>query len=109
MADNATNLRAVFGEMEKRFKKGSVPQETAFYFSFGDGPGEKWTLRLGPEKCEVKEGKHVENADCVLKTSPDLFLKMVRGEWTPGAMDFMRGKIKANDIEGLKLLKDCFT
>ena len=56
----------------------------------------------------LEEGK-TEGADCFLKTSEELFLKLIRGEWSPGAMDFMSGKIKSNDPFKLKLLKDCFS
>jgi putative sterol carrier protein len=102
------DIRTIFGEMEKRFKKGAVERELSFYFSLGDGPGEKWTVRVGPERCEVKEGKHVENADCVLKTSADFFTKMVRDGYTPGFLDFTRGKVKSNDPMLLQELKKAF-
>ncbi len=102
------DLRAVFGDMEKHFVAGRVGAETSFYFSLGDGPGHKWTVEVGPEACRVTEGKHVESADCVVKTTPDYFLRLVRGEHVPGAMDFMRGKIKSNDPMKLKILGEAF-
>ncbi|RMG08992.1 MAG: hypothetical protein D6731_20730 [Planctomycetota bacterium] len=78
-----------------------------FYFSLGEGPGQKWTVRLTPTECSAEQGK-AENADCFLKTSEERFLKLLAGKWTPGVMDFMSGKIKSNDPTKLKLLKDCF-
>ena len=101
-------IKQVFDGMPGRFQKGALNRELSFYFSLGDGPGEKWTVVVGPEKCEVKEGKTVDNASCVLKTSGDFFLKMVRDGYTPGVMDFTWGKVKSNDPMLLQELKMAF-
>ena len=101
------DLRAIFNDLEKRFKKGALDHTTTFYVSLGDGPAEKWTVVVGPEACEVREGK-VEKADCVLKTTSEFFLKMVRDKYTPGFLDFTRGKIKTNDPSKLGDLKSAF-
>lgn len=103
-----SEIKAVFEQMPGRFQKGALDKELSFYFSLGDGPGEKWTVIAGPDKCEVKEGKAVENASCVLKTSGDFFLKMVRDGYTPGVMDFTWGKVKSNDPLLLQELKKAF-
>ena len=100
-------LRAIFTDLEKRFVKGAMTRTTTFYVSLGDGPGEKWTVAVGPETCLVREGK-VENADCVLKTTTEFFLKMVRDRYVPGFLDFTRGKIKTNDPGRLPDLKIAF-
>ena len=47
-------------------------------------------------KIKVEKGKTVEEADCVLKTSPEMFIKMWDG-YKPSMMDFMGGKIKSNN------------
>lgn len=105
-----SELRAVFDGMPGKFQKGAVAKSTSFYFSLGDGPGEKWTVTVGPDKCEVKEGKPASDADCVLKTSGDFFLKMVRDGYTPGATDFMGpwAKAKSNNPLLLADLKKAF-
>ena len=105
---SAQQLREIFTAAQERFRPGALSREISYYFTFGPGPGEKWSVWLGPDRCEVKEGKHLDRADCVVKTSPSLFLRMVRKGYKPGAMDFMRGKIKSNDPTKLQLLKDCF-
>ena len=69
---------------------------------------QKWVMEIGPESCEITPGK-ADNADIFLKTSEELFLKLLVGEWTPGIKDFMMGKIKSNDPTKLTVLKDCFT
>ena len=101
-------IKSVFEEMKKHFVENAVDQEITFYFSLGEGPGEKWTLKVTPSACEFKEGKPEKDADCFLKTSSDLFIDMITGKYTPGTMDFMRGKIKSNDPFKLKVLKDVF-
>lgn len=108
MAGHESQLREIFGGMESRFKAGALEESTSFYFSLGAGPGEKWTVEVGPEACRVQEGKQVESADCVLKTSPELFVKMVTQGYVPGTMDFMSGKIKSNDPFKLALLQKAF-
>ncbi len=103
-----SEIRAVFADLEKRFQKGALDRNVSFYFSLGDKPGEKWTIIAGPDKCEVKEGKAIENASCVLKTSGDFFIKMVRDGYTPGVMDFTMGRVKSNDPMLLQELKKAF-
>jgi putative sterol carrier protein len=101
---DAESLKKCFEGMQKAFKPNSIDKDQTVYFSLGDGPGMKWTMWIGPTKCEIKEGKLVENADNFLKTSADLFVQMIQGKYKPGAMDFMRGKISAKDpfkLQGL--------
>ena len=102
------DLKAVFADLQKRFKPGVLEKEQVVYFSLGDGPGMKWTMWVGPEKMEVKEGKAVDNADNFIKTSADLFAQMLTGKYKPGAMDFMRGKISAKDPFALQGLFKAF-
>jgi hypothetical protein len=98
----------IFAQLPGYFVKGGVDRAMSIYFSIGDDPSGKWTVFLSPDKVEVKPGKAVEDATLVLKTTPDLFIKMVMHGYAPGAMDFMRGKIKSNDPTGLLVLKQAF-
>ena len=68
------------------------------------------TVTVSPDKCEVKEGKGQGEANCVLKTNGDFFLKMSRDGYTPGATDFMGpwAKAKSNDPMLLGELKKAF-
>ena len=101
----ADEIQEIFEAAQDRFKPGRVDRELSFYFKFGASAAEKWTVWIGPEKCEFKQGKHVEVADCVVKTEAKFFLKMVKQGYKPGAMDFMRGKIGSNDPFLLKELQ----
>jgi long-chain acyl-CoA synthetase len=95
----------LFETMKAKFVKGKVEEPIVFYFSLGDT--EKWTLTIEPDDIHIQKGK-VDNADCFLKTEKDLFIKMIRGEWKPGVMDFMSGKVKSNDPFKLQILQDVF-
>ncbi|MEZ0227264.1 MAG: hypothetical protein ACAI25_01455 [Planctomycetota bacterium] len=107
MSDAAT-LKKTFEEMQKRFKPNTLDKDQTVYFSLGEGPGMKYTMWIGPSKCEIKEGKGVENADNFIKTSADLFVQMIAGKYKPGVMDFMRGKISAKDPMALQGLFKAF-
>jgi long-chain acyl-CoA synthetase len=103
----ASQVETTLESLKQRFKPGAVDKAVTYYLSLGDGPGEKWTVKLTPTGVELAPGKP-DNADCVLKTSAELFQRLVAGEWRPGVMDFMTGKIKTSDIERLKLLQKAF-
>jgi putative sterol carrier protein len=94
----------IFKSMPGKYKAGVLKANKSFYFSIGD---HKYTVKLTPESCAVDDGKTLENADCVLKCTPDIFTGLLQGKM-PGTMDVMRGKIKTNDPGALQALKDCF-
>jgi putative sterol carrier protein len=83
----------IFDSMKKVYKKGSIKEDRTYYFSLDDY---KYTVTFEKDKVKVEEGKTVEEADCVLKTSPEMFVKMWEG-YKPSMMDFMSGKIKSNN------------
>jgi putative sterol carrier protein len=83
----------IFDSMKKEYKKGSIKEDRTYYFSLDDY---KYTVKFEKDKVKVEEGKTVEEADCVLKTSPEMFIKMWDG-YKPSMMDFMSGKIKSNN------------
>src|SRR3954447_3987472 len=100
-------LRETLEGLRTRFRPGTVAKRTTYYLSLGDAPDEKWTVTLTDTTCDLVPGK-AGTADCVLKTSADLFVKMLAGEHKPGPMDFMSGKIKTNDLDLLLQLQKAF-
>jgi long-chain acyl-CoA synthetase len=102
-----TQLQTTLESLKARFKAGSFEETVTYYLSLGDGEGEKWTLTVTPESCHLTPGK-IEVADCVLKTSSDLFIKLVNGSWKPDVKDFMLGKIKTSDVLLLRRLQEAF-
>ena len=64
---------------------------------------------IDPAGCEIKIGKPPGGvADCVLKTTPDIFMKIVREAYTPSPMEFMTGAVKSNDISLLQTFQKVF-
>ena len=82
----------IFDNMQSRYLSGVINGSRSYYFSVGE---HKYTVSLSPESCEVTPGNSGD-ADCVLKVTPDLFMKMVLEGKRPGTMDVMRGRIKTN-------------
>ena len=96
-----SEISKIFKGLEKKFDKDAVKKPRVFYFSLDDD--EKWTVRLGKDKCEVTEGRPEEDADCFFKSSKKMFLEVWNGKYTPSAKDFLTGTIKSNNP---MLLKD---
>jgi putative sterol carrier protein len=99
------DIKKIFDTMPSRYIVGSVDKLTTYYFSIGD---EKYTLKITKDAATVESGKTVENADVILKTTPELFEKMVLHGKAPGPIDIARGKIKTNDPMGLQKLRTMF-
>lgn len=89
------SLERVFSELRARFVAGVVDKPLSFYFALGD---DRWTVKIDPAACEVLPGKVVNPADCVLKTSADMFTKIVREAYTPSPAEFVSGLVKSNNI-----------
>jgi long-chain acyl-CoA synthetase len=90
------SLAGVFKELETRFVAGSVEEPVSFYFALGKS--ERWTVKITSQSCEVLPGKVAAAADCVLKTSPDIFTRIVREAYTPSPAEFVAGTVKSNNI-----------
>ncbi len=103
-----TTVEQIFANLPGYFNKGVLDKDMTIYFSIGDDPTGKCTAFLTPDTCEIKPGKAVDRADLVLKTSPKLFIKMVMKGYTPGASDFMMGRVKSNNPMELLTLKKVF-
>lgn len=83
----------IFKAFQENYKKGVFTVPTTFYFSIDDI---KKTLTVDAECCRVEDGKTVEDADCVCKTSKEMFDRILNKGYRPGIMDFMSGAIKSN-------------
>ena len=95
----------VFQAMPSFFRKGRVNRQLSYHFSIG---GRDWTVLVGPETCEVKQGKAVTNPDCFLETTDEIFLGTLRGDYLPSMMDLVQGKVKANRLDLLLQFKKIF-
>ncbi len=98
-------IESIFEKLPEDFIKGICKEPTSYYFSLGES---KKTVQLSAESCEVSEGRVVDSADCVCKTSPEFFLKIWQENYRPGMKDFMTGTIKSNNPNALQDFLLCF-
>jgi long-chain acyl-CoA synthetase len=82
-----------------------VKTPLSYYFSLGS---ERWTVRVNEESCRVQPGKAVDVADCVLKTSPSMFTRIVRDAYSPSPGEFLSGQVKSNNIPLLMTFQKVF-
>jgi long-chain acyl-CoA synthetase len=102
-------LVTLFAELANKFDKGAVEKPVSFYFTLGSDENAKWTVRVDKETCVVKPGKpDGGSADCVLKTSAEIFTRIVREAYMPSPTEFMTGAIKSNDIGLLMTFQKVF-
>src|SRR4029079_4454120 len=102
-------LVTLFRELETKYVAGSVAQPITYYFTLGAENEAKWTLRIRPAGARATIGKPSgAQADCVLKTTPEIFTKIVREAYTPSPMEFMTGLVKSNDISLLQTFQKVF-
>jgi len=83
----------IFGSFQENFKEGVFEETTTFYFSVDDI---RKTVTLSADSCLIEDGKTVEDADCVCKTTAAMFNRIWNEGYRPGIMDFMGGAIKSN-------------
>jgi long-chain acyl-CoA synthetase len=100
------SMADLFRELENRFVAGSVKDPISFYFALGKR--ERWTVQVTSDACRVVPGKVADSADCVLKTSPAMFTRIVREAYTPTPGEFMSGTVKSNNIALLMTFQKVF-
>ena len=99
----------LFGELESKFRAGEVERPVSYYVSLGNDDLAKWTVRVDANECAVRPGKpEGGQADCVLKTSPEIFTKIVREAYVPSPADFLSGAFKSNDVSLLMTFQKVF-
>jgi putative sterol carrier protein len=87
-------VEEIFTRLRESFQADKVAKKRIYYFSVDEV---KKTVTLSPDGVLVENGKTVENADCVCKTSTEFFLKIWQEGYRPGMADFLSGKIKSNN------------
>jgi hypothetical protein len=98
-------LEDIFATLQGSYQKGVFSVPTTFYFSIDDI---KKTLTLDGDGCTIEDGKTVEDADCVCKTSVAMFNRIWNEGYRPGIMDFMGGAIKSSAPQLLQQLLTAF-
>ncbi len=92
-------LEEIFTNLPTRYVAEQFPEPFSFYFSLGDT---KKTVICENSGCTINDGRTVETADCVCKTSPELFIKIWDEGYRPGMKDFLTGTIKSNNPNALQ-------
>jgi long-chain acyl-CoA synthetase len=100
---------ATFQSLPGRFRSDSLEEPMSWYFSLGEGENLRWTVVAAPGRCEVIPGKPPGGkAECVVKTSPELMMKIIREAYAPEVSEFMSGTIKTNEIPLLMKFAETF-
>ena len=95
----------IISTLPKFYRKGIFTLPTTFYFSIDDV---KKTVTLDGDGCTVQDGKTVNEADCICKTSAEMFTRIWNDGYRPGIMDFMGGAIKSNAPQLLQQFLSAF-
>lgn len=98
-------IKKIFTDLPQLFKPETIQTTITYYFSLGDS---KKTVSLSPSAVTVENGKTVESADCVCKTSAEFFIKIWEEGYRPGLKDFLSGTIKSNNPDKLKTFLTAF-
>ncbi len=101
----SNGLEGLFDQLQSQFVPGTTTKPLSYYFSLGN---EKWTLKASSDTCEVQRGKAVDSADCVLKTSPEMFKRIVQEAYTPSRLEFLSGRVKSNNVQLLLTFQKMF-
>ncbi|MCK6511871.1 AMP-binding protein [Myxococcota bacterium] len=89
---------ALFAYLKDRFNQKEVEEPLCFYFTLGEDAQSKWSIEIGKQSCAIHPGKPSQGAaDCVLKTSPEIFRQIVKESYVPDPDMFFSGQIKSNN------------
>ena len=98
-------IESIFKQMTEEFQANSVSKNQSYYFSIDEL---KKTVFLDPQNCRVEDGKTIDSADCVCKTSSEFFAQIWNEGYRPGIKDFLSGAIRSNNPEALKTFLTAF-
>lgn len=102
-------LEPLFEELSGKFERDQVDETVSYYFSLGNVDEQKWTVVIEAESCVIKRGKPAGGlADCVVKTSPEVFRRIVQESYIPSFDEFMNGTIKTNSPDLLMRFQSVF-
>ncbi|MEZ4462009.1 MAG: AMP-binding protein [bacterium] len=100
-------LTPIFEALTSKFEKDQIDQKVTYYWSLGNADDQKWTVEVTATDCRINLGKP-EQADCVIKTSPEIFRRIVQEKYIPSFDEFMNGTIKTNAPELLMRFQSVF-
>jgi long-chain acyl-CoA synthetase len=88
-----------FESLAARFDTERIEKPLSWYFSLGGKTGPRWTVIVDKEGCQVLSGRPPGGAaDCVVKTSAEMMIRIIAKAYTPEPAEFFSGAIKTNEI-----------
>jgi hypothetical protein len=99
------NVEQIFVEVEKSFKKNTFKEKKFFFFNV---EGIEKTITIDSNGFVVEDGKTVENPDCQCEIKREILEKVWYENYKPSFIDFISGKIRANDPYLLKEFMKAF-
>jgi long-chain acyl-CoA synthetase len=107
--DETPPLERAFSSLPSRAKREEITDRKSWYFSLGETDDLKWTVSAADGAAQVTRGKPAGGkADCVVKTSPDMMLKIIEQAYTPEVNEFVTGVIKTSDLDLLVKFSQSF-
>ncbi|SDZ74573.1 hypothetical protein SAMN05660420_00085 [Desulfuromusa kysingii] len=86
-------IEQIFAEIPQTCHPDPQSAAVSIYFSIGEV---KKTVLMSSSGCQVENGRTVDEADCVCKTSAEFFQRVWNEGYKPGLKDFLSGAIKSN-------------
>jgi len=91
-------LIELFTGLPARVRADQLDPPTSWYFKLGDGDDKKWTVVVDGGVTVTPGRPPTGKADCVVKTHPEMMVKIIAEAYAPTVPEFMGGTIKTNDI-----------
>jgi long-chain acyl-CoA synthetase len=98
----------VVHSLPSRFRVDEYQKDITWYFSLGGKDGPRWCLMVREDGVTIKAGRPDGSADCVVKTSVDMFRRIVEEGYTPEPAEFMSGAVKTSDLALLLEFRQVF-
>ena len=103
--DQPATADSLFGILGQKFRAGKTTKTIVYHFCIDD---RDWTLVVSSEAFQVLDGKPA-TPDCYLKTTSEIIIGTVRGEYKLSFADFLSGKIRSNNPQLLLTLREVFS
>lgn len=87
-------VEQIFNQLTEHYSASEIAYPVSIYFSIDEI---KKTVLIDESNCRVEDGRTVDTADCVCKTSAEFFLRVWNDGYKPGMKDFLSGAIKSNN------------
>lgn len=91
-------VERIMAGLPPRFQRDAFSEDRTWYFTLGGSDGPRYTLQVTAEGAQVHKGKPANGADCVVKTSVEMFRKICEEAYAPDPSEFISGAIKVSEI-----------